>query len=111
MTRPSIQCSRSVQADILPTRPSSRRMGSMEIDTVSIVGKEIFETFRKGELLQETPVQLQTCTGEAIPILGVTRVPVEHNDQLLTLPLIVTSGNGTPSLAVTGWQLSAWTGG
>ena len=77
---------------------------SMEIDTgasVSILGKEIFETFRKGESileLQETPVRLQTYTGEAIPVLGVTRVPVEHNDQLLTLPLIVTSGNGTPLL-------------
>ena len=104
MTRPSIQCSRSVRADTFPTRPSSRRMGSCYPwigASVSIVGKEIFETFRKGGSileLQETPVRLQTYTGEAIPVLGVTRVPVEHNDQLLTLPLIVTSGNGTPLL-------------
>ena len=77
---------------------------SMEIDTgasVSVVGKVMFETFRKGESileLQTTSVRLQTYTGEAIPVLGVAQVPVEHNGQRLTLPLIVTSGSGSPLL-------------
>ena len=76
---------------------------SMEIDTgasVSVVGEETFETTRKGDEileLQKTSVMLQTYTGEAITVLGSNLIPVEHNGQMLTLPLIVTAGNGPPS--------------
>ena len=81
---------------------------SMEIDTgasVSVVGEDTFETIRKGEStveLQKTSVRLQTYTGEAITVLGSALVPVEHNGQTLTLPLIVTAGNG-PSLLGRDW--------
>ena len=42
---------------------------------------------------------MQTYTKEAIPVVGSVLVPVEHNGQSLTLPLIVTTGNGTPLLS------------
>ena len=76
----------------------------MEIDTgasVSLVGEGTFKDIRDGKStveLQETSTQLQTYTKEAIPVLGSAQVPVEHNGQSLTLPLIVTAGNGTPLL-------------
>ena len=37
-------------------------------------------------------VQLHTYTGEHIPVHGTVCVPVEHNGQSVTLPLIVTRG-------------------
>ena len=72
----------------------------MEIDagaSVSVVGEGI----REGKLtveLQKASTQLQTYTREEISVLGSVMVPVEHNGQSLTLPLIVTAGNGTPFL-------------
>ena len=76
----------------------------MEIDTgalVSVVGEGAFNNIREGKStveLQETSTQLQTYMKEAIPVRGSVLVPVEHNGQSLTLPLIVTSGEGTPRL-------------
>ena len=76
----------------------------MEIDTgasVSVVGEGAFNNIREGKStveLQETSTQLQTYMKEAIPVRGSVLVPVEHNGQSLTLPLIVTSGEGTPLL-------------
>ena len=80
----------------------------MEIDTgasVSLVGEGTFKDIRDGKStveLQETSTQMQTYTKEAIPVLGSAQVPVEHNGQSLTLPLIVTAGTEHLSSAVTG---------
>ena len=76
----------------------------MEIDTgasVSVVGEDSFKKITEGRLtvqLQETSTQLQTYTKESITVLGSALVPVEHNGESLTLPLIVTAGNGPPLL-------------
>ena len=76
----------------------------MEIDTgasVSVVGEGTFNNIREGKStveLQKASTQLQTYTREEISVLGSVMVPVEHNGQSLTLPLIVTAGNGTPLL-------------
>ena len=76
----------------------------MEIDTgasVSVVGEETFNTIQRGEKplkLEKSSVQLQTYTGGEIPVLGSVLVPVEHNHQTLTLPLLVTERNGPPLL-------------
>ena len=80
----------------------------MEIDTgasVSVVGEKTLKTIQKGETtleLQQTSVRLQAYTGETIPVLGSVIVPVEHNGQTRTLPLIVTEGSG-PSLLGRDW--------
>ena len=77
---------------------------SMEVDTgasVSVVGKETFEFIRDGLTtleIQQSSVRLRTYTGEAIDILGLVLVPVEHNGQTANLPLIVTAGDGPPLL-------------
>ena len=81
---------------------------SMEIDTgasVSIVSQHTLEIIREGTtslVLKESAVKLQTYTGEVIGVCGSTMVPVEHNGQTVTLPLIVTVGNG-PSLLGRDW--------
>ena len=75
----------------------------MEIDTgasVSVVGEGTFNNIREGKStveLQKASTQLQTYTREEISVLGSVMVPVEHNGQSLTLPLIVTAGNGNTS--------------
>ena len=80
----------------------------MEIDTgasVSVISEETFHTIQRGEhplQLKETSVQLRTYTGDVIPVRGSVLVPVEHNTQSLTLPLIVTEGSG-PSLLGRNW--------
>ena len=80
----------------------------MEIDTgasVSVVGEKTLKTIQKGETtleLQQTSVRLQTYTGETISVLGSVVVPLEHNGQTRTLPLIVTEGSG-PSLLGRDW--------
>ena len=80
----------------------------MEIDTgasVSVISEETFQAIQRGDQplqLQKTSVQLRTYTGEAIPVSGSVRVPVEHSGQSLTLPLIVTEGRG-PSLLGRNW--------
>ena len=77
---------------------------AMEIDTgasVTVVGEDTFKTIQEGDSsveLQRTTVRLQTYTGETIPVQGSALVPVQHNGQSLTLPLIVTAGEGTPLL-------------
>ena len=66
------------------------------------LGRErTFNNIREGKStveLQKASTQLQTYTREEISVLGSVMVPVEHNGQSLTLPLIVTAGNGTPLL-------------
>ena len=66
-----------------------------------MVGEGTFNIIKEGKLtveLEKTSTRLQTYTKEAIPVVGSVLVPVEHNGQSLTLPLIVTTGNGTPLL-------------
>ena len=71
---------------------------AMEIDTgasVTVVGEDTFKTIQEGDSsveLQRTTVRLRTYTGETIPVQGSALVPVQHNGQSLTLPLIVTTG-------------------
>ena len=76
----------------------------MEIDTgasVSVIGKQTFESLRKGVStleLQSTAVNLKTYTGESIAVLGSVLVAVEYRGQTLNLPLIVTQAEGSPLL-------------
>ena len=88
--------------------PANGHPHSMEIDTgasVSIVSEDTLQSICKGTTmleLQETTVKLQTYTGEPIRVSGSTVVPVEHNGQMVTLPLIVTTGGG-PTLLGRDW--------
>ena len=79
----------------------------MEVDTgasVSIMSEEKFQQFRGSTsvTLQPSKAKLFTYTGEAIGVLGSTEVTVEHNQQVATLPLIVTKGTG-PCLLGRNW--------
>ena len=81
---------------------------SMEIDTgasVTIASLETFNAIREGESsleLTQSNVKLQTYTGEPIEVCGATQVQVKHNEQTLTLPLLVTKGDG-PTLLGRNW--------
>ena len=77
----------------------------MEIDTGASVSVETFNAIRKGEKpmeIQKSSVRLQSYTWGRIPVLGSVLVPVQHNSQTLTLPLMVTDGSG-PSLLRRDW--------
>ena len=80
----------------------------MKVDTgasVSLISEETFQTIQRADQpfqLKETSVQLWIYTGDVIPVRGSVLVPVEHNTQSLTLPLIVTEGSG-PSLLGRNW--------
>ena len=79
----------------------------MEVDTgasVSIMSEENFRQFQKNAsvTLQPSKAKLFTYTREAIGVLGSTEVTVEHNQQVATLPLIVTMGTG-PCLLGRNW--------
>ena len=81
---------------------------AMEVDTgasVSITSLETFKAIQNGEStlqLEESSVRLQTYTGEPIPICGSTQVHVVHNEQVLSLPLVITQGKG-PTLLGRNW--------
>ena len=81
---------------------------SMQVDTgasVSITSVETFKTIKNGESmlqLEESTAKLQTYTGEPIRTCGCTKVQVAHNGQTLSLPLIVTEGEG-PTLLGRNW--------
>ena len=80
----------------------------MEIDTgasVSIISLETFNAIREGEStleLAEPTVKLHSYSGEPIQVCGTTQVKVVHHEQALTLPLVVTEGNG-PTLLGRNW--------
>ena len=79
----------------------------MEVDTgasVSIISEEKFHQLQKSTpiILQPSRAKLFTYTQEAIDVLGSTEVKVEHNQQVSTLPLIVTKGTG-PCLIGRNW--------
>ena len=74
----------------------------MEIDTgasVSLMGEDTYSLIKDSEKpLMKSDARLHTYTGEPIYILGSTEVTVEHNGQIMSLPLIVMRGNGPPLL-------------
>ena len=78
----------------------------MELDTgasVSLVSEETFQPLReKGTTLRASQAKLCTYTGQAIEVMGVADVRVEHNGQTATLPLFITRGKG-PSLLGRNW--------
>ena len=60
------------------------------------MSEEKFRQFQKDAsvTLQPSIAKLFTYTQEAIGVLGTTEVTVEHNQQVATLPLILTKGTG-----------------
>ena len=79
----------------------------MEVGTeasVSIGSEEKFQQFRGSTsvMLQPSKAKLFTYTGEAIGVLSFTEVTVKLNQQVATLPLIMTKGTG-PRLLGQNW--------
>lgn len=74
----------------------------MEIDTgasVSLMGDSTYNLIKEsGKPLKKSDARLHTYTGEPIHILGSTEVTVEHNGQVMSLPMIVMRRNGPPLL-------------
>ena len=68
----------------------------IEIETGASVSEDSLRAILEGVStleLQDTAVKLQIYTEEAITLSCSVMVPVEHNGQSTTLPLIVTEGN------------------
>ena len=53
-------------------------------------------------MLRSSGAKLVTYTGESINVVGAAVVTVKYNEQVATLPLIITSGTG-PSLLGRDW--------
>ncbi len=81
----------------------------MEIDTgasVSLISEVTFKKLAKqGATLHPCDTKLTTYTGEAIRAMGTTNVRVTYEDQDISLPLLVTEGNG-PSLIARNWLMN-----
>jgi hypothetical protein len=54
-------------------------------------------------MLQKSSVTLKTYTGEQIKVVGSVEVQVEHNEQVVRLPLLVIQRQG-PSLLGRDWM-------
>ncbi|KAJ8380942.1 hypothetical protein SKAU_G00017200 [Synaphobranchus kaupii] len=68
----------------------------MQVDTgtrVSMVSEAVYKEKLQHLTLRVTKLKLRTYTGEAVPVLGVVDVTVEHNEQKKTLPLYIIQGN------------------
>ena len=77
----------------------------MEVDTgasLSIISEQTYHSLIKAPALLPTQARLRTYTGEPMPVLGLITVPVHHNNQQKTLPLLVVKGGG-PSLLGRDW--------
>lgn len=72
----------------------------MEIDTVASVSITSLETFNAIE--EGGPTLQSTYNGDPIKVCGTTQVQVKHNEQTVTLPLVVTKRNG-PTLLGQNW--------
>ena len=70
----------------------------MELDTgasLSLISEETFNsTFGNSLQLNPSSVVLHTYSGEPISVLGSVDVPVFHNSQSATVPLVVVKGKG-----------------
>ena len=78
----------------------------MELDTgagVSLVSEETYQRYWPGRALQHSTVRLRTYTGESLEVLGEMEVKVVHENQMMTLPLVVVKGSG-PSLIGRNWM-------
>ena len=81
----------------------------MEVDTgasLSIISEQTYHSLIKAPALLPTQARLRTYTGEPMPVLGLITVPVHHNNQQKTLPLLVVKG-GRPSLLGRDWLQQA----
>lgn len=73
----------------------------MQVDTgasVSLIPEHIYDEHLKSRPLQPAAIRLSSYTGDTIPVLGKIQVPVKHEGQEWTLPLVVVKGNKTPLL-------------
>ena len=59
------------------------------------------------ELLEPPGLKLQTYTGEPLKLLGQPNVQVTIENQSVTLPILVVSGDG-PSLFGRNWLHANW---
>ena len=65
---------------------------SMEIDTgsgKSLIGKDIWKQSFPKKKLRETPVNLTTCSGKKLPLLGTCLVEMQHQGERHRLKLLV----------------------
>ena len=81
---------------------------SMEVDTgasVSVISKDTYKKLwpsARAPPLESSDVQLQTYTGQSLPVLGTIHVDVSYKNQNAELPLVVVEGHG-PSLFGRDW--------
>lgn len=77
----------------------------MELDTgasLSLISSNTYSSLFSGYSLDPSDIKLQTYSGEVIPVMGLFQVQVKHNQQDVTLPLLVVEGDG-PSLLGRNW--------
>lgn len=77
----------------------------MQVDTgtrVSMISEVVYKEKLQHLALRETKLKLRTHTGESVPVLGVVKVRVEHNQQKEILPLYIIAGN-RPALLGRRW--------
>ena len=73
---------------------------SMEVDTgasVSVISKDTYKKLwpsARAPPLESSDVQLQTYTGQSLPVLGTIHVDVSYKNQNAELPLVVVEGHG-----------------
>ena len=79
---------------------------SMELDTgaaISVINEVTYKTILAQQPpLKKSSVNLHTYSGEQLEVLGQLQVTVHHNDQTVSLPLIVLRGSG-PNLFGRNW--------
>ena len=79
---------------------------SMELDTgaaVSVINESTYKTILTQQPpLAKSDVKLNNYSGEQLTVLGELQVTVYHNEQTVTLPLIVVQGSG-PNLFGRNW--------
>ncbi len=80
---------------------------AMEVDTgasLSIISEASYRYVwaATDKVLEETPIQLRTYSGESLEVLGCLEVEVCYKEQKALLPLVVVAGDG-PSLLGRDW--------
>ncbi|GFS08539.1 hypothetical protein ElyMa_004758800 [Elysia marginata] len=73
-----------------------------QLDTgaaLTVITDKDFQTIADGKILMsQCGKQLQTYTGETVPVLGECVVDVRYRNQAAQLPLVVVEGEGPPLL-------------